>query len=104
MRGRYAGAPRSILDRPGDFLAREEGHDDGVSGIDPRRNAPRRSAQRDAPLVRRQAIKARTVERGEGLQAIERALFGEDLGIELERRRRGEDAAAAAGILLVGRG
>src|SRR6266851_5349008 len=50
---------------------------------------------RDAPLVRRQSVKARAVERGERLEAVERVLLGKNLRVDFQRRRRREDAGAA---------
>src|SRR5581483_7886561 len=60
--------------------------------------------QGDALLVGRQAIEARTVQRGKGLELVERVLLHENLGVELQRHRRVEDAGAAAGALLGVRG
>src|SRR5439155_1829567 len=94
-------AARSIIDRPSDFLAREERHDGGGARIDPRRNSPSRAAQGDVLLVRRQAIETRTVESGEGFEAVERVLLGEDLGINLQGRRCRENPGAAARTFLV---
>ena len=59
-----------------------------------------RGLQGDALLVGRQAVEARAVQRGEGLEPVERVLLGEDLGIDLHRHRRVEDAGAAAGAFL----
>src|SRR5205814_8653530 len=51
-------------------------------------------------FVSRQAVEARAVQRGEGFQTVERAFLGKDLGIDLYRHRRVEDAGAAAGAFL----
>ena len=64
------------------------------------RARPEPRLQGDALLVGRQPIEARAVQRGEGLQPVERAFLGEDLGIDLHRHRRVEDAGAAAGAFL----
>ena len=52
--------------------------------------------QRDRPLVDRQAVEARAVERREGFEPVERAFFVEHGRIGFERERRVEDAGAAA--------
>src|SRR5262245_56160245 len=56
--------------------------------------------QSDRFFVGRQAIPGRTVERGEGLQLVERALFLEDMGKAAHGVDRGVDAGAAAGAFL----
>ncbi len=48
----------------------------------------------------RQAIEIRAEMAGEGLQAIQAAGQLERLGVQLDRRVRGEHAGAAAGVLL----
>ena len=58
-------------------------------------------ARRYALVVDGQAVEARAVERGEGLEPVERVFFLEHLRIDFERGGRREDAGAAAIALLV---
>ena len=51
--------------------------------------------QRDRLLVGRQLVVPRPVERGEGLELVERALLLEHLGVGLDRDRRVEQAGNA---------
>src|SRR3954451_5148806 len=51
-------------------------------------------------LVERKAVEARAIDRGEGLELIERIFFLEDRRIAFEGKRRVEDACAAARTLL----
>src|SRR5919198_516268 len=50
--------------------------------------AKRCGSQRDALVIRSQAIKLRTVQGREGFQAVQRVFLGENLGIDLQSDRR----------------
>src|SRR5215469_169053 len=71
---------------PGECLARAEGPHRTGGARHFFRNRPAPRLEGDALLIERQAVEARTVERGEGFEPVERLLFGEDLRIDLERR------------------
>src|SRR6516165_1928881 len=55
--------------------------------------------QRHPARIWRQAIKFRTIQRGKGLEAVERLLLLKDLGVSLQSTWRREDAGATAGGL-----
>src|SRR5690606_24266724 len=91
---------RFLDQAPCDRFARTEGHDllltERVGG----RGRPCFAHERDLARIARQPVEVRTPFRCERLQPIEPTRLLERFGIELERRMRGEDACAAAGIFL----
>src|SRR5262249_7949811 len=84
----------STRELPADLLAREEWLDRGLPGPDRRRNSPGAIHQSHALLVGGKTVETRAVERRKSLEAIDRILLRENLRVELQRRRRGEDAGA----------
>src|SRR3954451_25481042 len=69
---------------------------------DPLRREARALREGDPLLVRRQAVERRAVQRGEGLEAVEHVLLGEDLEVALDGDGRAEHPGAAAiGLLEV---
>ena len=91
---------QDLANAPAQRLAGAEGAHREIAFADRRRHgsSSRRSVTRSSLTGR--PVEGRAVERGEGLEPVERAFLLEHLGIDLERRRRGEDAGAAAGGLL----
>ena len=85
---------------PGQRLARMERDDAGARGVYRRRHLDGATFQGHGFLVERQAIKARPVLAGEGLEPLERAFLLEHRQIAFQREGRIEDAGAAAGRFL----
>lgn len=89
---RFEQAPTSFA------LRAEHAHLIGLTDRQQFWRLPRRLHERDCLGVRRQAVKPRAVERREGREPIESSFLLENLGVELKRKGRGEDAGAAAGM------
>ena len=72
--------------------------DGAVGGVDAAGVFGCVAAQGDARLVWRQAVESGAVERGEGFEVVESAVFFEDLREDRESVGRGEAAGTAAGL------